>query len=1004
MRNRSFFRTVVLGVSLVALSAKGDWLPETAASKEIVSSSDSVTVDKNGLSVFTSEITYKVLNESGRSELVLSGIPFLPEVSKVTVLKAYSTTEGVLAPVNLKTVTTRMTEGPKAGLSQFQELVIPFNNIKIGSTVTYQYQIKSLKNVVPGHFSQEFVYGVQTPEQNSHTVIRSVLPLYVSASDPWKALQITQSQEGGQYILEIRQTKRLFKTPAEYNALVRKEHITRVQVSTLNSWEQYVQPMAKKYQKLLIGQKLPPAFKKIAEKASLGKSINEKIDIVTSELASVMTYSGDWTSFEKMFVPRPLSTIGSLKTGDCKDFSLATVAMLRELGIDAEVAVTYRKGQTQAGMTVVEPLDLKIPQQSFFNHAIVKVKDQGNVIWVDPTNIVHNSSFVFGDIAGSYALEISSKARELEKIPYPSMENNSLAMAKDYDIKDDYTAETSAKIDIQGDMVKILRETALQSSQDSAEKVLSFFARNDPKSVKARYEGIDFKSRVASKISVVEKTMGSKVVAEKDGKKYFFSPISASALIVASLFGRDRVTDMSMGTPSREKAVLRVSGYDFVDYPEGCTILTPWFVMRRTFLKTEGGFEVHDDSHFIPTEISAADINSEKFRMSVGDIFACAETQSLEVRKLDTGETLAVRMKDYTPQKANEFMDVTGPGSIAATRKALHVADNLLHGGSRDKDLLIVKLRALRWVGYKHNGIDKTEYLKDSDAILNVLYADYPNDQAVLRQKVWSALFREDRSDMLTQFQKLYQVADKNYLFYELGGKVAEKLEKLDAALGSYLKSLNVAVSPKEKSTASVAVAEILLKKGEIDKGISYYRQGAEADPNNAWIQGNLMAKLNSLRRWDDAIVIGEDIMKKSPYGIAKMSLASAYRGKAQAVYSQSLKTGPDFASPEGEKILNEVESYLMKGLRYDSNCGDCLVSMGALYRVRALMSANKEYAEKSKSYYEKAMKEGEIPHRVVALSMIELRQILVGSRKPAEANGAILIRRRHLSSSDLSR
>ncbi len=43
-----------------------------------------------------------------------------------------------------------------------------------------------------------------------------------------------------------------------------------------------------------------------------------------------MTYSGDWTSFEKGFIPRPLAVIGKLKTGDCKKIFLSPLFLYLE--------------------------------------------------------------------------------------------------------------------------------------------------------------------------------------------------------------------------------------------------------------------------------------------------------------------------------------------------------------------------------------------------------------------------------------------------------------------------------------------------------------------------------------------------------------------------------------------------------------------------------------------------------------------------------------------------
>ncbi|MFV8250147.1 DUF3857 domain-containing protein [Bdellovibrio bacteriovorus] len=989
---------LVVAVSL-AVPVLADWAPLESAPYEISSSHDEISVSKSGASQMTSDVTLKVLNEQGRNMLVLKSIPFIPDMNKVTVLKASSLTDGVDTPVKLTTIKERAAAGPKEGITHGKEKVIPFTNIKIGSQVKYKYRDQQLRTLVPGHFSMQFVYGASVPEENSYTIIKSELPLYYAVSDPWQSLQVHPKKEGSQYILEIRQTRKLFKLPLELNPLIRKHQITMVEVSTLNSWKTYVTPLAHRYEKELKNVALPPALLKISEKAAKAASVREKVDIVTSELQSSMTYSGDWTTFEKMFIPKPLKEIGASKTGDCKDFSLATVAILRKMNIDAEVAMTFRKmPSSQLGVVVVDPLDLNLPAQRF-NHAIVKVRDGSSVLWVDPTNIVSNAGYAFNDIAGSYALEVSSRASELERIPFPSSLQSVLELKKEYRIREDMSAETISNFSLTGGYAKYVAETAISSSVKDASKMLMMFNRTDGAS--PHYEGVDFQSRISSRITGVEKAIGDVVVREKEGKKYFHAPLSVTLRGLLMLAGSKRVTDVNIEALSTETASLSVPGFDIVDFPVGCTIYTPWFSLQRTFIKTKTGFEVRDFSQFKTVEISAADVNSDKFKMAVHDVFECTNTQQVEIKKIDAADTWESRTKEYTPAKAKKFVDTMGPGMVEAARRGLHIVDNLLAENPKNKEAMLEKVRALRWVGYKSNDVDGSEYHNLSNAVLSMVAAEHPADPEVLRQKTWSAWYAKNNSELAANFQKYHAVAAKNFDFYNLGGNVAERLGKKDAALGAYLKALEFAEGNSHKSSAMVNIAEILIDKGEIDKGIAYYKNGALADPQNTWVQGNLMSILSGMRRWDDAIELGESVMKSGAYGVARKGLAYAYQGKAEEIYFKGLHF--DVRTEDGKKYLDEVESVLMKALKHHSDCGSCLVAMGAVYRVRAISYLDRDMAIKSKAYYEKATKMGEVKDSQVKLSLLEIESIISGQRKPAEnsPNGMPAFRR---SPADLKR
>lgn len=970
----------------VPVGSLADWAPKDSAPYEIVSSRDEFTVSKNGASSVVSEVTYRVLNEQGRSHLVLYGIPFVPDVNKVTVLKASSVTDGVETAVDLKTIKIQAAEGPSGGLSDSKKMVIPFTNIKVGSLVKYKYRDQQNKSLVPGHFSMQFLYGAMVPESDSYTVIKSDMPLQVAASDPWQSLKITPRQEGKLFILEIQQVKSLYKVPLELNPLIRRHQITMVEVSSSSDWKAYIGPVADRYEKILKVKDFPKAFQKIVDKAAKQEAVTDKIDIVTSELASIMTYSGDWSTFEKMFFPKSLAAIGGSKTGDCKDFSLATVAMLRKLGIDAEVAMTHRKSRGQLGVVVLDTISPEMPRQTLFNHAIVKVRTPNKVLWVDPTNIVSNSAYIFDDIAGSPAIEISRRATELEKIPYPQSSQSSIEFVKTYNIKEDLTAETNTKFEFTGSYAKYIAELAFSKSHKDATKLMMAFNRTNPETAKPFYEGVDLKSRLTHRYKGIEKAIGEKVMSEEKGKYSFFAPLPMILQGVFALANGNRATDLNIQSLSQEKVVLQVNGYDFVDHPHGCTIHSPWFTLQRTFVKTKTGFEVRDFVSFRMVEIPAEDLNTDKFKLSVGDVMECAGTQSVEVKKLQDGDTWEKRIGEYNSAKVAKLMKASGPGTVDASRTALHIIDNILSWDPKNKEMLITKVRSLRRVGYKSNLIDASEYYAEGKAILAVLSADYPSDPQVLWQKTWSSWFDKNNSEMISNFQKYHGVAPKNYDFYNLGGNVAERLEKSDAALGAYIKALEFAQDPNEKSEAMVNIATILLDKGEVEKGLSYYKMGALANPKNTWIQGNLMDILRRKERWDDAIEVGEAVMKDGGYGVARASLAKSYLGKADYLYRKNMHM--NLKSEDGQKHLEEVEGLLMKALKNDSDCGQCLVAMGAVYRLRAVMSKDREMAFKAKAYYEKATKEGKIPPPVVSMSLHEIEQVISEPRMPAAGSG----------------
>ncbi|MBO9666566.1 MAG: DUF3857 domain-containing protein, partial [Bdellovibrio sp.] len=511
--NKIMFISALLLSSSVAFA---DWAKESDFPFVILNSEDLITIDKDGLSESTFTSEYQAVNEEGRNFLVLQSYPISPDSSSVTFIKGFSKTNDAITMVNPKDIKTR-NSSVKSGLTNRQEMIIPFSNIQIGSTVSYTVREKEKKNLVKGLFHRKYIQGLRAPEKSGKAKIKSLLPLYVHINDPWQSIQSKQYKDGKYFVFEFVQTKPLFKMPTEFNPILKKDSVTSIDISTMNNWSTFSATLAEKYESSLKTKIFPPAYNSIIEKANKAPSIHEKIDIVTSELAKIMTYSGDWTSFEKAFIPRTLAQVALLKTGDCKDFSVATTAMLRKMGIKANIAMVKRSDSSQSNMTFQRFSDIVDP--GYFNHAIVKVKDGEKTIWVDPTNIVSNSSNVFTDIAGSSAVEISKDSPGLETIPVPPLGATHLAFDKTIKINADGSADTVTNFDATGDFVKLLLETSFAKNEETAKKYLTTLLRSDSKNSKAVFEGVDFKTRLSKKFKGVQNSFGEIIIHDKGGQK-----------------------------------------------------------------------------------------------------------------------------------------------------------------------------------------------------------------------------------------------------------------------------------------------------------------------------------------------------------------------------------------------------------------------------------------------------------------------------------------------------
>ncbi|MEK2690524.1 DUF3857 domain-containing protein [Bdellovibrio sp. GT3] len=965
-----------------SLTAHADWMSEQEANFTIVNSTDTVTVDKNGLAESVMESELQVLNEKGRNELVLQTIPFVPDAVTVTFIKASTMTEGVESQVNAKDVTIRAAKGPVQGLSHLREMVIPFNNLKIGSVTKYSVKIKYKKNVHTGLFNQSYVIGLHAPEKAGKAKIKSLLPLYWHVNDPWNVLTKKESREGEYYVFEFEQIKPLFKVPKEPLAVLNRDLVSRVDISTMNDWNNFVAPLAKKYEAILAVKSLPAPFTRIVTKAKKGKTTAEKIDIVTSELSNIMTYSGNWTSLEKMVIAQPLKDISRTKTGDCKDFSLATTAMLRALGIDAKVALVRRTSIQEASRITMEAIAPNLVMAERFNHAIVKVTEGDKIYWVDPTNIVSNSDFVFSDIAGSKALEVSLAAKDLETVPHPTAAQSRLTFDKTIKINMDRSSDTVTNFEALGDYAKYISEASFATSEDSAKKTLMTYLRNDSKNAKGIYEGINFRNRIASSLTGTQKTIGEEIVKWEDQKLLLNLGFPLSALTPMALNGY-RVTPATLIGRFSESTVTHITGYDFVGYELGCNILTPWYRITRDFIKEDKGFKVVDEVTFEQVQVSADDLNSEKFQYMLGSLADCMESSIVKITPLAPADTLQGRLDKYTVQIAEDKMAVGGPKSIDGAREAYHIAGQILSKEPENKEALLIRARAVRRVNYFNNSIDSSEYLNESAKILDALELRYPQDPKVLQQKTWVAVYRNDKEKISGLFNQAYKTSQKDYELYKLGGRVLEDMKQTQAAIGSYTKAFELAKNPRDKATVAESLGHLLITNNQIENGIGYYKYAIKADPGNAWLAGNFASLIQHYGRWDDAITVGEEVVKSNPYGMAKTTLAKAYAGKANTIMAVPVNNPLDQA-----KNLDASEKLYSKGLTHVPNNEECLLGLSKIYHIRANIDLNPMTAQKSLRYLDKALESKKISVERVAHMKKNLLMIADGKKPTPNSSG----------------
>jgi hypothetical protein len=330
-------------------------------------------INKDGTYVETVDLTLIATKESGKDKLVSFPLVYNAQSSKLVVLEAKTIHKDVEYPVDLKHIEDKPLASSPQGFDQNRQMLIAFPELALNAKIFIKYQTTVKEVPVPGFFSTQFIYGANSYEQNSKVHVTSALPFFVEVNDPEKVLTITETRSKKQYEMDITLIKPILKVAIdEQNMSFDGKLLPWVTISTLNQWPILGSMLVQKYEEK-INQKLPPFLEVIASEAEKKQTIIEQINAVTSKLSEAITYMGDWRTIKGAYIPRSLEEIVKTKIGDCKDFSAATVAILRRLGITSHVALVYRGWEPNQSPNHLPVLDQ-------FNHAFVMVEDKDKTI------------------------------------------------------------------------------------------------------------------------------------------------------------------------------------------------------------------------------------------------------------------------------------------------------------------------------------------------------------------------------------------------------------------------------------------------------------------------------------------------------------------------------------------------------------------------------------------------------------------------------------------------
>ncbi|HET7437403.1 MAG TPA: DUF3857 domain-containing protein [Thermoanaerobaculia bacterium] len=338
------------------------------------------TFDEKGHDVEVQRYIYRIVAESAIDGWGTVNAPWAPWYQERPEIQArVITKDGTVHMLDPHAITEA--PAPEESLDIFSDnrvIRAPLPAIAAGSVVEQVITYPAKSSLFDAGTSDIFFFGSFKPVQRSRLVIDAPasLPLkFVNRSAP--LIEPVKEEKDGRQHIVFEGGPYAAKEDIEWNLPYDVAPLPWIGLSTGTSW----QDMATRYSQTVDKQIADAGLDKIVREA-VGNT-KDRREIITRSLAWIqkhVRYAGVEVG-ESSVIPRPPQIVLGNRYGDCKDKATLLVAMLRQSGIAAHVALL------RAG----DDFDVhqELPGMGRFNHAIVVVdaeKAGDAPMWVDPTD------------------------------------------------------------------------------------------------------------------------------------------------------------------------------------------------------------------------------------------------------------------------------------------------------------------------------------------------------------------------------------------------------------------------------------------------------------------------------------------------------------------------------------------------------------------------------------------------------------------------------------------
>lgn len=922
-------------------SAMGRWASSELAPIHIKRRDANIFVQADGTFKLTGTLELKVNTPLGRKLMAAFRFPLGDELEelKITsaeILEATKNRAIENAQIVLRDNDVAKTSTNPVLFRRDQSYVIPFGDLPVGTVTKITYEIQTKRSRVPGLFSKTFEWGREYPELTSSLTFESKEILYFDVSKAARSTLIFARgrQPDGNHVWKVDLKNPVFiRAENEQGGMISTATVPRLQISSKSSWSAIVDALAKNFTQESTDI-FPRDFQKIVDEAKTITKLEDRLNRIIELLHQTVNYSREWSKNAGEYKPQRLSNLVLLKNqskrGDAKDFAFATVAILRQLGYDADVALVWKQSPTEKVWIDETPT---APSLDLFNHVIVRLNDDGRIRYFDPSNSVAFSEGFLSDVGGSWALTLQDKTGAkaiLEKLPDEASIVSQIKINQTLDLRPDSSIVGSGTVKVEGPLAAELKQVYFGQGATQIEPYLralfGLSVKGDSGSPMIR---VNTQDRRGKNFDLSFSYLAQNSFA-LHGQHREFDLASPGLAGVPLLANGERGTDVILSRNLTFEIETKITGGEIADETNNsCLALTSFASMLRETRVGSGAFTISDHIQFKTNRISAGAMRTPMFKNELAAYTGClmrtrtavGPRPAFEKARLGLSPQEVSALKKpaatVTLQDLQTLEDISSPQlrPVISTKEWLAARD-MLRKNSRSPEVLLEYANALLKTG-RVSAFSGDIYLPEHVAEAAKLFS------AAGVQKIKSAKFHRVHALMLLATNRLKEatVAVQNAIALEKGqAKDSLLAGQIYARLGDenraevWLKLATTQRASKSmKITAIQALADLRLRQRKFQDFISLYKQAIDELPTNAWTYYDFAKRLNEAKLWDLSIEQARKALSLMKFPEAEGLLANSLIRKAEGLYFAA--PGIPAADP---KILEQAEALAVECLKYN--------------------------------------------------------------------------------------